>query len=276
MSISSFAGVTLGADNGPGDNMERDLLVDFRGVTKSFVRHAGHGLLRQTLQAFFSSRGADRFVALNNVSFTLSRGEGMAIVGRNGAGKSTLLSLVAGLSTPDGGSVCVRGRVGALLELGTGLHPDLTGRENLHLNAALMGLTRGETIEREPRMVEFAEIGDFIDEPLRTYSTGMMMRLAFAIAVYTSPDILIVDEVLAVGDARFQQKCHKRIQELRDEGCTFLFVSHVGGVVRDFCQRALWLDGGNVVKDGSCDEVLDAYEAAMNVSTTPPPAASAP
>lgn len=236
-------------------------LIEFEHVTKSFSLHSGQNLLRQTVQAFLRNPRGERFVAVNDVSFTLARGEGLAIVGRNGAGKSTLLTLVAGLSQPDSGRVAVRGRVGALLELGTGLHPDLTGRENLYLNAALLGFTRAETLAVEDRIVQFAELGHFIDEPLRTYSQGMTMRLAFSIAVHAEPEILIIDEVLAVGDARFQQKCQDRILEMRDAGCTFLFVSHLGGVVQRFCQRALWLEGGHVRQDGDCDTVLNAYEA---------------
>lgn len=237
-----------------------NVLVRFENVTRSFARHAGQGLMRQMLQALWNSRSGERFVALDGVSFQLARGEGLAVVGPNGAGKSTLLSLVAGLCEADTGGVEVHGRVGALLELGTGLHPDLTGRENLHLNAALVGLTRRESKQAEGKIVEFAELGEFINEPLRTYSQGMSMRLAFAIAVYSEPDILIVDEVLAVGDARFQRKCQKRILELRDRGCTFLFVSHQGAEVIRFCQRALWLEHGRVKLDGECEAVLAAYQ----------------
>lgn len=242
----------------------REAIIEFDRVTKSFALHSGQNLLRQTIQAFLSNPRGERFVAVNNVSFSLARGEGLAIVGRNGAGKSTLLSLVAGLSHPDCGRIAVRGRVGALLELATGLHPDLTGRENLYLNAALMGFTRAETAEVEDHIVAFAELGHFIDEPMRTYSQGMTMRLAFAIAVHAEPEILIIDEVLAVGDTRFQQKCQARILEMRDAGCTFLFVSHMGGEVKRFCQRALWLEGGRVRQDGECGEVLAAYEESMS------------
>ncbi len=238
-------------------------LIEFEHVTKSFARHAGQSLLLQTMQAFLRSPKGERFVAVNDVSFSLARGEGLAIVGRNGAGKSTLLSLVAKLSYPDSGRVAVHGRVGALLDLGTGLHPDLTGRENLYLNAALMGFTREETLAVEERVVQFAELGHFIDEPLRTYSQGMTMRLAFSIAVHGKPEVLIIDEVLAVGDARFQKKCHQRILEMRDAGCTFLFVSHMGGEVKRFCQRAIWLEAGTVRQDGACEDVLAAYEESV-------------
>ena len=237
-----------------------ELRVRLDGVTKSFSRHAGQSLLRQTLQALWGGAGGRQFAVLSDVSFRLHRGEGLAVVGRNGAGKSTLLSLVAGLCQPDAGRVEVRGQVGALLELGTGLHQDLSGRENLHLNAAMSGMTRQESLAAEGDIIRFAELEAAIDEPLRTYSQGMMMRLAFSIAVFTEPDILIVDEALAVGDARFQEKCHERIHELRDQGCTFLFVSHQSEDVLRFCQRAIWLEQGKVRLDGDCTTVLNAYQ----------------
>jgi ABC-type polysaccharide/polyol phosphate transport system ATPase subunit len=237
-----------------------DLRVSLDGVSKRFSRRAGQSLLRQTLQAFVGSTGSSSFAALQGVSFQLHRGEGLAVVGRNGAGKSTLLSIVAGLCRPDAGKVEIRGRVGALLALGSGLHPDLSGRENLYLNAAMCGMTRDETKRAEADIIAFAELEAAIDEPLRTYSQGMSMRLAFSIAVFTEPDILIIDEVLAVGDARFQEKCRQRILELRDRGCTFLFVSHNSVDVLRFCQRAIWLEDGQVRQDGDCQAVLAAYQ----------------
>jgi lipopolysaccharide transport system ATP-binding protein len=180
-------------------------------------------------------------------------------VGRNGAGKSTLLGLVAGLARPDCGRIAVEGRVAALLELGSGFHPDLTGFENLRLNASLLGLSRRRTEEVAGAIAEFADIGDFLREPLRTYSTGMLMRLAFAIAIHVDPDILIVDEVLAVGDQAFQQKCFERIRSFRSEGKTLLFVSHATQLVREICNRGLWLEHGKVRMDGAAAEVLEAY-----------------
>jgi len=185
----------------------------------------------------------------------------MAVVGRNGAGKSTLLSLVAGLAEPNEGCVAVDGRVAALMELGSGFHPDLTGVENLRLNASLLGLTRQRTSEVHDSITEFAGIGDFINQPLRTYSSGMIMRLAFSVAIHVDPDILIVDEVLAVGDQNFQAKCFEKISELKHAGKTLLFVSHAANNVRKLCERALWLDHGEVMMDGPAGEVIDAYVA---------------
>jgi ABC-type polysaccharide/polyol phosphate transport system ATPase subunit len=171
------------------------------------------------------------------------------------------LSLVAGLADPVAGTVTVKGRIAALLELGAGFHPDLTGVENLHLNASLLGLSRKRTAEVYEDILAFAGIGDFIYEPIRTYSSGMTVRLAFAIAVNVDPDILIVDEVLAVGDQAFQEKCRERIRRFKTQGKTLLFVSHSGPLVREMCDRALWLEHGRVLLDGPAAQVLAAYSA---------------
>jgi ABC-type polysaccharide/polyol phosphate transport system ATPase subunit len=235
-------------------------LIEFEGVSKSFRHGTGAKLLRGHLQEWFHGRGKSRFFALSGVSFRLESGESMALVGSNGAGKSTLLSLVAGLTRPDCGRISVEGRVAALLELGSGFHPDLTGFENLRLNASLLGLSRKRTEEVSGAIAEFADIGDFLREPLRTYSTGMLMRLAFAIAIHVDPDILIVDEVLAVGDQAFQAKCFDRIRRFKAEGKTLLFVSHATQLVREICGRGLWLEHGRVMMDGSAAAVLEAYE----------------
>jgi ABC-type polysaccharide/polyol phosphate transport system ATPase subunit len=183
----------------------------------------------------------------------------VAVIGPNGAGKSTLLSLVAGLSPPDEGRVVLRGRVAALLELGVGFHPDLTGVENIHLNSALMGLSRRRAGEVYDEIVSFAGVGDFLYEPLRTYSNGMILRLAFSVAVHCDPEILLVDEVLVVGDAEFQAKCLKKIDVLRREGKTLLCVSHAPALVEALCNRAIWLEAGRVVMTGGVREILKAY-----------------
>ena len=200
----------------------------------------------------------------NILSLTLAltfQPESVAVVGRNGAGKSTLLSLVAGLTQPVQGKVTVRGRTAALLELGAGFHPDLTGLESLRLNASLLGLSRGRTAEVFDSIVAFADIGDFIYEPIRTYSMGMTMRLAFAVAIHVDPDILIVDEVLAIGDQAFQEKCQEGIRRFKQEGKTLLFVSHSGPLVGQLCERAIWLERGHVLRDGPAGDVLAAYAA---------------
>src|SRR5215831_16566787 len=225
-------------------------VIRFQDVSKSFPRHRGHMLLREHIGAFLRGGFRERFYALKHVSFVVDSGESLAVIGHNGAGKSTLLGLIAGLAKQDAGVVEVHGRIAALLELGSGFHPDLTGRENVRLNAALLGLSRKQLESRYESIVEFSGIGDFIDEPLRTYSTGMMMRLAFSVAVNVDPDLLIVDEVLAVGDQSFQAKCSEKISELKLKGMSLLCVSHSTGLVRQLCERALWLDHGELVGNG--------------------------
>ncbi|MGA7409724.1 MAG: ABC transporter ATP-binding protein [Bryobacteraceae bacterium] len=235
-------------------------MIEFDNVTKIYHRHGGRMLLRNRVQHMFSGQPAESFAAVKNVSFRLRPGESLAVVGPNGAGKSTLLSLVAGLCSPDEGSISVQGRVAALLELGSGFHPDLTGRENIRLNASLLGLTRRRTAEIFDEIVEFSGIGkEFIDESIRTYSTGMTMRLAFSVAVNTSPDLLLVDEVLAVGDAAFQEKCFRKIRQFRASGKSLLCVSHASGTVQQLCDQAIWLDHGQVVMSGAIAEVMEEY-----------------
>ncbi len=233
--------------------------IEFEGVSKSFGHHGGRALLRQRLLHWARSSGKDRFYALKNVSFRLEAGEGLAVVGSNGAGKSTLLSLVAGLAKPDSGRIRVNGRMATLLELGSGFHPDLTGAENIRMNASLIGLTRRRTAELFDEMVDFADIGDFIDEPVRTYSTGMAMRLAFSVAINMDPDIMLVDEILAVGDQAFQKKCLDRILAARRQGRTFLCVSHAAAIAPGLCDSAMWLNHGELMMIGRAGEVMDAY-----------------
>lgn len=235
--------------------------VEFQNVWKGFRRSSQRVLVRTLLRDLLMRHDAkEEFIALKSISFRVAPGESLAIIGSNGAGKSTLLSLIAGLVPPDQGSVTVNGRVSPLLELGSGFHPDLTGAENAKLNASLLGIARKHFDEIYPGIVEFAEIGDFINEPLRTYSTGMAMRLAFAVAICVDPDILLIDEVLAVGDSAFQKKCFDRILDFKQRGKTILCVSHAAGMVRKICSRAIWLDHGDLMMDGPLMEVSDAYE----------------
>jgi ABC-type polysaccharide/polyol phosphate transport system ATPase subunit len=234
-------------------------VIEFHNVSKGFRRHSGRALLRTHISRWFQPTDEEPFWALRNVSFSLDRGEGLAVIGSNGAGKSTLLSLVAGLAPCDQGHVSVDGRIAALFELGSGFHPDLTGLENIRLNASLLGLGRARLHEISDQIVEFSGIGEFVEEPIRTYSTGMMMRLAFSVAIHLDPEVLLVDEILAVGDAAFQQKCFDKILEFRKAGKTLLCVSHASGMVQQFCDRALWLDHGELLMDGKIGEVFDAY-----------------
>ena len=238
-------------------------LITCRGVSKIFYhRRSAKRLLRQYIAGWFNtrSREEDTFYALRNVSFEVNEGESVGIVGANGAGKSTLLSVITGLAHPDEGSIEVNGRVAALLELGSGFHPDLTGRENVRMNAALLGFSREKTEELFDSIVEFSGVGEFIDDPLRTYSSGMTLRLAFSVAVNLNPEVLLIDEILAVGDQEFQARCLDRIRELRNSGKTLLCVSHAPALLLQFCDRGIWLDHGQVVMQGEIGEVIAAYE----------------
>lgn len=202
---------------------------------------------------------AERFMALDDVSLEIEHGETVGLIGPNGAGKSTLLKMVAGIIKPTAGEVEVNGRVGALLELGAGFHPDLTGRENIYLNGSILGLSRAEIRDKMEKIIAFAELERFIDAPVRHYSSGMYVRLGFSVAVHTEPEVLLVDEVLAVGDAAFQRKCMNKIDEVRGAGVTVLFVSHSADLVRQICTRAVWLDEGRCVADGPAESVAARY-----------------
>ena len=238
------------------------IAVQFDCVAKSFARHAGRMLIRHRVKHWLRGGRHERFQALTDVSFALRDGECLGIVGPNGAGKSTVLNLITGLCLPTEGRVTVNGKVAPLLELGSGFHADLTGAENVRLNAALLGLSRKQAAERFPAVVEFADIGDFIHEPLRTYSSGMMMRLAFSVAVHVNAGILALDEVLGVGDQAFFEKCAQRIQDFRNAGKTLVCVSHSLKAIESLCHRAIWLDHGRVIQDGPAADVLRAYRGA--------------
>ena len=204
------------------------------------------------------------FWALRGINLEVKQGEVFGIVGRNGAGKSTLLKLVARVLRPTNGRVWVKGLVVPLLELGAGFHTELTGRENIYLNGAMLGFSRAEMEVKIPRIIEFSELGEFIDAPLRTYSTGMWARLGFAAATDTPPEVLIIDEILGVGDEAFQQKCTERISAYRDQGTTILLVSHNASLISQMCQRAMWLDYGVMKAIGNPDEVINAYRASQS------------
>src|SRR5580698_1927784 len=236
--------------------MER---VAFRNVSKRFRMSAGRKLLRGYLQDMAGGTQHDWFYALRDVSVSLSEGESLAIIGSNGAGKSTMLNLATQLCPPDSGEVQINGRLSAVLELGAGFHQDLTGAENLRLNASLFGLGRRRTDELFDQIVDFSGVGEFIQQPLRTFSAGMIMRLAFSVAINVDPDILVVDEALAVGDQAFHAKCFDRMLDFRKVGKTMLVVSHSPETLRHMCDRAIWLDHGKIVGHGALDEVLRAY-----------------
>lgn len=247
-----------------------DAAIEVRSLGKFFRRYSANRpatLQEAVLRGLRGLRAAEPFWALRDVSFRIAPGKMVGIIGANGAGKSTLLRMIGGVGRPDEGSITVRGRIGALLDLGAGFHPDLTGRENVYINGVISGLTRREVSRRFDDIVRFAELENFIESPLRTYSTGMQLRLAFAIAAHIEPDILLIDEVLAVGDIRFQEKCIRRIDEFKAAGCTILLVSHDAALVAERCDEAIWLRSGRLVADGPADQVADLYAGDLKNET---------
>ena len=236
--------------------------VRFDRVSKRFQLREGN-TFKEFLSAALRGGSKSSFYALRDVSFSLGRGETLGIIGRNGSGKSTILKLIAGVTTPTHGRLDVYGRVSPLIELGAGFHPDLTGRENVYLNGAILGMSRRQIQERWDEIVDFAELADFMDTPVKHYSSGMFMRLGFAVAVHSDPDILIVDEALSVGDAAFQEKCLGRIRQFQDSGVTIVLVSHSTALIEAFCPRALCLHQGAVLMDGPSRDVADYYAASV-------------
>lgn len=218
------------------------------------------------------SKLGKKFTALKPLSFELAQGQTLGIIGRNGSGKSTLLQMLAGTLTPTKGKVEVDGTIAALLELGAGFNPDFTGRENVFLNGTILGLTREEMHERLPSILEFANIGDFVDRPLSTYSSGMVVRLAFAVATAVQPRLLIIDEALSVGDEAFQRKCFRRIEQMRENGTSILFVSHSTQAVVQLCNRVIWLDGGELIMDGEPKRVTEEYHRYLQAPVKSRPA----
>lgn len=238
-----------------------DTAIRVENVTRKFrVIHERPDTLRELFSKFFRHTVQfHEFDAVKNVSLTINQGEMVALIGRNGSGKSTLLKMIAGVYKPTSGRVEVKGSIAPLLELGAGMHPELTGRENIVLNGLLMGYSKKQMQEKEESIIDFAEIGDFIDSPMKQYSSGMYTRLAFAVATEVDPAILIMDEVLAVGDTAFQEKCFRRIQRFREAGKTILLVTHSMSQVVEYCDRAVLLNRGSVVFDGAPEEAVEIY-----------------
>lgn len=238
--------------------------IDIRGISKRFTRNTagGYTTLKSWLLTLFTKKQAfSRNIthALSDLTIRIPKGASIGIIGKNGSGKSTLLKLITGIYKPDTGSLSLHGRVSALIELGAGFHPDFTGRENLYLGGIIQGLTRKEIDERFDTIVQFAELSDVIDDPVRTYSSGMFMRLGFSLAVHTDPDVLLIDEVLAVGDAGFVSKCKEKISEMRAGGVTLLLVTHDMSAVERWCDEVLWLNEGVVMERGEPRRVINAY-----------------
>ena len=250
--------------------MSNDVIISVENVGKKFCRSLKRTLVygvQDVARDVFGRTSEstelrrDEFWALTDVSFEVKRGECLGLIGANGAGKSTLLKLLNGVILPDTGTIRVQGRVGALLELGAGFHPMLTGRENIHLSAAILGLSKEEIDNKFDAIVDFAELQEFIDSPVKYYSSGMYVRLGFAVAVHAEPDILLIDEALAVGDAYFVQKCFATIEKFQTQGGTILFVSHDLNIIRRYCREVIWLDDGAIVQRGHPKDVIDLYNA---------------
>src|SRR2546423_10634292 len=236
----------------------RDTITDAMAAPFRWLRNPQSAIRNPQLETFW---------ALKDLSFEIKRGEVVGVIGRNGAGKSTLLKIISRITAPTAGEVEIRGRVGSLLEVGTGFHPELTGRENIFLNGAILGMRKAEIARKFDEIVAFAEIEKFIDTPVKRYSSGMYVRLAFAVAAHMETEILLVDEVLAVGDAQFQRKCFRRIQEIGQGGRTIIFGGHNMSAVRHLCHRGLLLADGNLVADGEINEIVDRYSAAGSQET---------
>jgi ABC-type polysaccharide/polyol phosphate transport system ATPase subunit len=249
--------------------MTDDLAIQLQGLGKRY-RIGEHGsaytTLREALQGWLRSRGQrnggateEELWALRDVDLSVRAGEAVGVIGRNGAGKTTLLRIIARITPPTAGVARVRGRVGSLLDVGTGFHPELTGRENIQFSGSILGMSRADVGRRFDQIVEFAAVARFLDTPLKRYSTGMRLRLAFAVAAHLDAEILVVDEVLAAGDAEFQRRCLRRMSDLETEGRTVLFVSHDLGAVSRLCQRGIWIDAGGVQDDGPAADVVARY-----------------
>lgn len=234
-------------------------VIEFASVTKKFAFQS-QKTFKEFLPALIKGEQTSTgFTALDDISFQIQAGECVGIIGPNGSGKSTILKLVAGVMSPTTGRVTVSGQISPLIELGAGMHPELSGRENIYLNGAILGLRKKQINAQLQSIIDFSEIEEFIDQPVKHYSSGMYMRLAFAIAVHVEPQILIVDEILAVGDEAFQAKCFRRMEEFKRQGVTILFVSHSLAQVQKFCSRALYINHSQLIADGGVEEVCERY-----------------
>ena len=234
-----------------------DTIIRFKNVSKTYILYKNDQARFKAL--FIKPRNPKTNRALNDVSFEIKRGESVGIVGDNGAGKSTLLKMITGVAFPDEGEIFVDGKVAALLELTAGFSMEMTGRENIYLKGYILGLEDDYIKEIEEQIIEFAELGDYIDQPVRTYSSGMKMRLGFAINVNIEPDVLVIDEALAVGDASFKRKCKDKIKEIIEAGTTVLYVSHTASSVKEICPRSIYLRKGTVIYDGATEDTLKVY-----------------
>ena len=240
-------------------NKKNEIAIDVNHVTKTFKLYSDKPqTLKERLVRGWKNKTEERTV-LKDINIEINKGETVALIGVNGSGKSTLLKLMTKIIYPNKGTLKTNGKLTSLLELGAGFHPDFTGRENIYFNAAIFGLTKKEIDDRLESIIEFSELGNFIDSPVRTYSSGMYMRLAFSVAINVDAEILLIDEILAVGDQHFQDKCFAKLEELAQSNMTIVIVSHSLGAIQKLCKRAIWINNGEVAKDGKCQDVIDEY-----------------
>ncbi len=240
--------------------MKNDIAISIKNMSKDFIIYGDKvNTLKERIIRFNKNNKEVRDV-LNDINIDIRKGETVALIGVNGSGKSTLLKLITRIIYPSKGNIKVNGKVSSLLELGAGFHPDFSGRENIYFNASIFGLTKKEIDDRLDDIIKFSELEEFIDTPIRTYSSGMYMRLAFSVAINVDADIILIDEILAVGDQHFQEKCMDKMLELKKNGKTIVFVSHSASAVKFLCDRSIWLKDGKVAMDGKTNDVLDEYE----------------
>lgn len=239
--------------------MGSEIVIKVNDVCKSFKVYKDRGYMLKEMVLFANRRKYEVHEVLKGISFQVGKGEAIGLIGQNGCGKSTTLKLLTKIIYPDSGSIEMKGRVSSLLELGAGFHPDMSGRENIYINAAIFGLTREEIAKRLDDIIAFSELEHYIDNPVRTYSSGMYMRLAFSVAINVDADILLIDEILAVGDANFQSKCFNRLKEIKAEGTTIVIVSHSLGQIEQICERSIWIHDGEIKAEGSPREVHPVY-----------------
>jgi len=239
---------------------DKDIAIKVDHVYKSFnVYYDRANTLKERLLFLARNKRKEKRQILNDINLEIKQGETVALIGVNGSGKSTLLKLMTQIIFPNKGTIETKGKLTSLLELGAGFHPDFSGRENIYFNSSIFGLTRKEIDSRLEQIIEFSELREFIDNPVRTYSSGMYMRLAFSVAINVDADILLIDEILSVGDQHFQEKCFNKMRELRKENKTMVFVTHSMESVKNLCDRAIWLDNGKIRMDGNTKEVVDEY-----------------
>ena len=245
--------------------MENGNVIELKNIYKKFDLYVDKRQSFKEKFLFHPANNHTEVVVLDDISLSIKKGESVGLIGRNGCGKSTLLKLISRIMYPEKGTVAVEGRVSSLIELGAGFHPDMSGRENIFINASILGLSKKETEERMAQIIEFSELGDFIERPVRTYSSGMYSKLSFAVTAVLDTDIMLVDEVLSVGDEHFRQKSYKKMEELMRSDRTVLIVSHATNTLKEFCDQVLWINDGKFMKLGDTEEVLDEYDRFMKL-----------